>query len=167
MTVAMTFDEIVARHTLGMTAVARRFFRDAHDAADAVQDAFLAAFRFLGKFRDTCSLATWLHRITVNCCLVKLRSRRRRPAESLEAVACDPAALADDDLERNEVVNAVRSGIARLPAAYRKVIELRDLEGLDTAATARRLGANQALVKTRLHRARQALRDLLNPTVAV
>jgi RNA polymerase sigma-70 factor (ECF subfamily) len=163
----MPFEEIVARHTPGMTAIARRFFRDVHDAADAVQDAFLAAFRFIGKFQGHCSLATWLHRITVNCCLANLRGRRRRPAESLDAFACDPADIPIDEVEREDMVSEVRSGIARLPAAYQEVIQLRDLEGHDTATTAARLGASEAVVKTRLHRARHALRELLEPSVAV
>src|SRR5262249_37886439 len=77
-------EALVRRHAGRLLAGARRCLTGEADAADAVQDAFLSAFRALDSFREGASLGTWLHRIVVNACLSKLRSRRRRPETSLE-----------------------------------------------------------------------------------
>jgi RNA polymerase sigma-70 factor (ECF subfamily) len=156
-----------------LLAVTRRILRHEEDARDAVQDAFLAAFRGADRFEGAARLSTWLHRIAVNAALMKLRSRRRRPEESIEdllpqfledghhvrdpAEWCAPEVL----LERREDRERVRAAIDRLPDEYRAVLVLRDLEDLDTSEAARLLGLSEAGVKTRLHRARQALRGLL------
>jgi RNA polymerase sigma-70 factor, ECF subfamily len=146
-----------------MMAVARRFLGDTDDAADAIQDAFISAFRAMGSFEGTSRLGTWLHRITVNACLMKLRGRRRGrlvPLDDSHAPVCRPE---DDCLRRAEVAERVRACIDRLPPAYRTVIRLRDIEGVGTAEAAGRLGTNEGAVKVRLHRARQALKALLGP----
>src|SRR5262245_61828744 len=78
------YEALVRRHAGRLLAVARRFLACQADAADAVQDAFLSAFRALGSFREGSALGTWLHRIVVNACLSKLRARRRRPETSLD-----------------------------------------------------------------------------------
>src|SRR5262245_51333955 len=72
------FEQLVAAHAPRMLAVARRFMRDESDAQDAVQDAFLSAFKAIGAFAGGSALSTWLHSITVRACLMKLRSRRRK-----------------------------------------------------------------------------------------
>jgi RNA polymerase sigma-70 factor, ECF subfamily len=146
-----------------MMGVARRFLGDTDDAADAIQDAFISAFRAMGSFEGTSRLGTWLHRITVNACLMKLRGRRRGrlvPLDDSHAPVCRPE---DDCLSRAEVAERVRACIDRLPPAYRTVIRLRDIEGVGTAEAAGRLGTNEGAVKVRLHRARQALKALLGP----
>lgn len=141
-----------------------------------MQDAFLSAFRSLGSFAGNSRLGTWLHRIVVNHCLMRLRRRSRRPTVPLDdllpafdedgrharpvAPWPDPAS---DPLERAETRARVRECIDRLPDAYRAVFHLRDIEGLDTDEAARLLGTSRGVVKTRLHRARQALRTLLEP----
>jgi RNA polymerase sigma-70 factor (ECF subfamily) len=152
-----------------MTAVARRFLRCDEDCADAVQDAFLLAFRSLERFEGKSSLGTWLHRIIVNTCLLKLRSRSRRRALPIDDLppAADKAAWAGSEdhglsrLTRNETQNMVRACIERLPRHYRTIVLLRDIEELDTTETAQRLGITPGTVKTRLHRARYALRKIL------
>jgi RNA polymerase sigma-70 factor (ECF subfamily) len=154
------YEALFRTHAGAMLAVARRFFGDTDDAADAVQDAFVSAFRGMAAFGGTSRLGTWLHRITVNACLMKVRARKRRPAVRLEEVPdrCDESVLG-----RAELCDRVRAAVERLPEGYRTVIRLRDLDGLDTAAAADRLGTNAAAVKTRLHRARHALKALLEP----
>ena len=151
-------------HAGALTAVARRFFGDTADAVEAVQDAFVSAFRAMSAFEGTAALGTWLHRITVNGCLLKLRGRKRSRLVALEndfpAIACDSA------LSQSETCARVRAGVAQLPEAYRTVIQLRDLEGLSTEETAARLRTNCSAVKTRLHRARRALRTILEPQFA-
>jgi RNA polymerase sigma-70 factor (ECF subfamily) len=138
----------------------------------------LSALRGLSQFDGRASLATWLHRIFVNAALMKLRSRKRRPERSIddflprfladewEHQAIEPAAwiaTAGDEAERGELCRQVRAAIDELPINYRTVLLLRDIEELDTDTTAALLGTSTAVVKTRLHRARRALRELLDP----
>jgi RNA polymerase sigma-70 factor (ECF subfamily) len=167
----------LVRHYGGrLLAVARRFLRSEEDSADAVQDAFLAAFRALPTFEGKSTLGTWLHRIVVNASLAKLRSQARRRAVSLDELlpAFDESghharpvlAWADSPssgLERAETQARVRAGIDHLPEPYRAILLLRDIEGFGTEDTAQQMGLSRAAVKTRLHRARQALRTLLEP----
>lgn len=169
--------EILVRTYGGrLLAAARRILHSEEDAHDALQDAFLSAFRAIGSFQEGARVSTWLHRIVVNAALMKLRTRRRRPEESIEELL--PTYLEDGHREnpgpawkentetllgRQEVRAAVRECIDRLPEAYRTVLLLRDIEELDTEETARLLEVTPNAVKIRLHRARQALRTLLDP----
>jgi len=159
--------------TLGgrMLAVARRFLQDEDLARDAVQDAFLSAFRSIHAFDGDAQLATWLHRIVVNAALMKLRTRRRKPEQSIEpmlpAFAEDGhhagrpvvawTASAEEALLRREARKRVRAAIADLPERYRTVLLLRDIEERSTREAADLLGITENAVKLRLHRARQAL----------
>jgi RNA polymerase sigma-70 factor (ECF subfamily) len=159
-----------------MLATARRFFRCEADAADAVQDALLAAFKAIRRFKGDSQLGTWLHRIVVNSCLMTRRTRDRRPTVSAEcrfdrssdaAHFDEPGRAAvespSDTLSAIELRRQVRQAINRLPALYREVLILRDIEEFDTELTARLLDVSPGVVKTRLHRARRALRSLLEP----
>ena len=121
-------------------------------------------------------LSTWLHRIVVNACLMRLRAKRRRPEETeieslLPVFAEDGhqatpsvpwAENAQTMLEREETRAMVREAIDQLPDAYRIVLLLRDIEEKTTEETAAILGITANAVKIRLHRARQALRTLLD-----
>ena len=169
------FAKLVGRYSSRLLAVTRRLLNQEQDAQDAVQDAFLSAFRGLANFDGNSSLATWLHRIAVNAALMKLRSQRRKPEQPIDGLLPtyyddghrrDPGpawkALASD-AERAETRELVRRCIAQLPDSFRVVLVLRDIEQLDTAAVAEHLGIEAGAVKTRLHRARQALRTLLDP----
>jgi RNA polymerase sigma-70 factor (ECF subfamily) len=171
---ACACETLVRTHARSLLAVTRRILRNEEDARDAVQEAFLSAFRSAGQFEGNARLATWLHRIAVNAALMGMRSRRRRAEQSIEEMlpefledghhVRDPrewTAPADQLLEREEDRHFVRASIDRLPNEYRVVLVLRDIEELDTEETARALDMTVAAVKTRLHRARQALRGLL------
>lgn len=161
------YETAFCTHSGAMQAVARRYLGDTSEAADAAQDAFVSALRGMPGFTGTSRLGTWLHRVTANACLMRLRARRRcrtvpleestlagrRPPDRGEHPACG--------LARAETIARVRACVDRLPATYRDVIRLRDLEEFDTDETAARLGTNPGVVKTRLHRARHALRTLL------
>jgi RNA polymerase sigma-70 factor (ECF subfamily) len=168
--------ELVRKFGGRMLAVARRFLRCEADCADAVQDAFLAAFRNLDKFEGNSSLGTWLHRIVVNACLTKLRAQSRSRAVPIDDLLpafdetghhAQPVRSWGEEtlsqLTREETRIQVRACIDRLPEPYRTVLLLRDLEEFDTDQTAEQLGITVGAVKTRLHRARQALRTLLEP----
>jgi RNA polymerase sigma-70 factor (ECF subfamily) len=173
------FDELVRQSGGQMMAVARRMLRSEEDARDAVQEAFLNAFKALPEFDGRSRLATWLHRITVNCCLMRLRRRQRKPERSIEDML--PQFVEDghqrtpsrnwnrdrtDGIEGRELRELVRAKIDLLPDQYRVVLMLRDIEELSTEEVGEVLGMSAAAVKTRLHRARQALRGLLDPYFA-
>ncbi len=170
------FEELVRLAGPRLLAVARRMLDREEDAQDAVQEAFLSAFRSLDRFDERSRLTTWLHRIVVNACLMRLRAQRRRPERSIEDLL--PEFLPDGHqknpsrswkpaesagIERDEVRALVRDKIEELPEPYRMILILRDIEELDTDETAAVLAISPAAVKTRLHRARQALRALLDP----
>jgi RNA polymerase sigma-70 factor (ECF subfamily) len=160
-----------------LLAVARRYLRCEEDARDAVQDALCSAFRSMASFQGGSCLATWLHRIVVNACLMKLRARSHRPEESIEHLlpsfdetghSRTPyeswAPEAERALLSKETRETVRAAIGSLPDSYRTVLLLRDIEDLDTDEVAALLGTTPNAVKVRLHRARQALRTLLAPS---
>ncbi len=159
-----------------LLAVARRMLRDEEDARDCVQEAFLQAFRSIDKFEARASLGTWLHRIVVNAALMKIRARERRPEEAIEELLpqfdadglrlepeAELAVSLETQLASAETGAAVRRAIDRLPAGYRNLLLLRDIEGYDTEEAAALLGLTRGAVKTRLHRARAALKTLLEP----
>jgi len=170
------FELVVRTYSGRLLAVTRRILGNDEDARDAVQDAFLSAFRSLDRFEGGSLLSTWLHRIAVNAALMRLRTRRRKPEESIEHLLpvykddghhqerfsswTEPA---DVSMTRAENRALVRRCIDALPDTYRTVLVLRDIEELDTEETARALGISGNAVKIRLHRARQALRTLLAP----
>ncbi len=173
---ADAFERLVRDNSGRMLVVARRYLRNEDDAQDALQEAFLSAFKAIGRFEGGSQLSTWLHRIVVNACLMKLRTRRRKPEESIEDQLPDfledghlaeptPGwrARADDLLESGENRRLVRERIEGLPEGHRTVLLLRDIEGFDTERTAQELGISAGAVKTRLHRARLALREQLEP----
>lgn len=174
------FEELVRRFGPRLLTVARRYFPCEHDAADALQDAFVSAFQAIRHFAGKSQLSTWLQRIVINACLMKLRARSRRPAVSIDELlpsfddtghhaapvsAWSPRPL--DELLDDELRSHVRRAIDQLPEIFRTVLVLRDLDGLDTDAAARELHVTPATIKTRLHRARQALRTLLEPALTL
>jgi RNA polymerase sigma-70 factor (ECF subfamily) len=170
------FELVVRTYSGRLLAVTRRILCNDEDARDVVQDALLSAFRSLERFQGGSLLSTWLHRIAVNAALMKLRTRRRKPEESIEnllpvfkddghhqetfASWTEPVDVA---MTRAENRALVRQCIEQLPDSHRTVLVLRDIEELDTEDTARALGISGNAVKIRLHRARQALRTLLAP----
>lgn len=173
------FETLVRTHGGRLLATARRMLRNEEDARDAVQEAYVSAFRGLDGFGGGAQVSTWLHRILINACLMRLRTRRRKAEEPIDPllprfledghhVAHPPAwaETAEVLLERQEEIDFVRAGIERLPESYRTVLVLRDVEELDTEEAARALGLTTAAVKVRLHRARQALRAMLEPRYA-
>ena len=169
------FETLVRTYGGRMLAVVKRFFTDSNDAQDALQDAFLSAFKGLPMFDGRSQLGTWLHRIVVNSSLMKLRTRRRYPEQSIDDLL--PEFLEDghraspsprwknslSEMDKAETREAIRNQIAKLPESYRTVLLLRDIEEYDTETVARMLEMTESAVKVRLHRARQALRTLLDP----
>lgn len=174
----LAYEQLVREHGPRLLAVARRFVGSEADSHDILQEAFLSAFRSIGQFSGESQLGTWLHRITVNAALMKLRGQRRRPERAIADLlpkfiedghrigpghAWPDLLTHDAELQQRETRELVRRCIAELPESYRTVLLLRDIEERSTEETADLLQISSANVKTRLHRARQALRELLNP----
>jgi len=166
------YETLVRVHGGRLLSVARRFLPNNEDAQDAAQEAFIKAFRAIGTFEERAQLHTWLHRILVNTALMKIRSRKRRPEESIDDLlptfqadghqTTESRDWSDAIFERKETAAMVRLAIAQLPDLYRVVLTLRDIEERDTIETAAAIGTTTTVVKVRLHRARQALRTLLD-----
>lgn len=170
------FAEMVEQHAPALLAVTRRILHDEEEARDAVQETFVSAFRSIGEFQFESRLSTWLHRIAVNCALMKLRVRERRrehdvdqllPAFLADGHPQQPASMwsetAEDILQREQARALVRECIERLPEPYRVVLVLRDIEQLPADVVATKLQISRDTLKVKLHRARQALRTLLDP----
>lgn len=149
--------------------------RDAADADDVLQDTFVSMVRALRTFRADSSLSTWLYTIARHACLKKRRRRAAAPrsVESLDALGphvreglASTSANPEQLAATNEIGSSLRAAIGALDAAQREVLVLRDVEGLTAADTAQVLGLTVAAVKSRLHRARIAVREALAPMLS-
>lgn len=174
------YETLVTVYGPRMLAVARRYLHDESDAQDALQDAFISVFKHIDRFAGQSALGTWLHTIVVRSALMKLRTYRSQQKASIEELlpkfegnfdhrldARGPwKGSAESTAESDEIRALVRKGIDQLPEIYRVVVLLRDIEGLDTEETANLLGLTANVIKTRLHRARQALREILDPRLS-
>jgi RNA polymerase sigma-70 factor (ECF subfamily) len=148
------FDELLGRHRQRMWAVALRTLRDPEDAADAVQDASLSAFRGAAGFRGQARVSTWLHRIVVNACLDRVRRQSVRATAPLaEEAAADPR----DVLSERETSVVVQHALAALPEEQRAAIVLVDLTGFSVHDAAEVLQVPEGTVKSRCFRARARL----------
>ena len=176
----VAYERVIRAHAPRMLAVARRLLRNNEDAHDAVQEAFVSAWKGLATYREGAPLGSWLHRIVVNAALMRLRARSCRkevaiadllPKFTDDGHQIEPQGAwrdtADAATMTNEERHLVQEAIARLPDNYRTVLLLRDIDGLDTEQTAVLLHVSGNAVKIRLHRARQALRALLEPHFVV
>jgi len=172
------FETMVRQYGGLMLATARRLLGNEHDANDAVQQAFISVFKSIAAFNGEARLSTWLHRIVVNAALAQMRYRRRRPELPIDDLLprfdeegrwiADVAQhtearenLLENLTDERESQEMVRRFIDRLPAPYRSVLVLRDIEEFDTAEVAELLAVTPNAVKIRLHRARQALKTLI------
>lgn len=164
------FNQIVRLYETRVYNLCYRMLGDADAAADATQDAFIAAFRNVRNFRGGVFKA-WLLRIATNACYDVLRARKRRPAVSLDSTdneddntrteAPDPGESLDDMVVRQELSAAIQQGLAELPEDQRIVIILSDIQGLAYEEIAQITGVQLGTVKSRLSRARAKLRDIL------
>jgi len=165
------FNELIRRYQDRLYSVAYRIMGDHDSAADAVQEALIAAFRGIRNFRGGSFLA-WLLRIVTNACYDELRRRRRRPQASLEALfVVDQGPEAEQMLppvegpefyaERRELADLIHRAIQSLPADQRAVLVLADVEGYSYEEIAEILRVPLGTVKSRLSRARMRVRDFL------
>jgi RNA polymerase sigma-70 factor (ECF subfamily) len=168
------FEFVMRRHNGALFRTARAILRDDADAEDALQDAYLAAFRHLGEFRGDARLSTWLTRIVINQALGRLRARRRdNVVELREGVPEDDAAAREEAMDEGHTgspeADAMRSQLRRLlerkidalPLAFRTAFVLREVEELTIEEAAECLAIPAATVRTRVFRARALLRASL------
>ncbi len=171
------FDGLVRKYQDRILTTIRRIVGHREDARDLAQEVFLRAFSRLATFRDGARFSTWLYAIALNQARSELRrrkARKNRPPVSLDARGRDgertpePADAADppgEELGRRELHRLALRAIERLPAAAREVVVLRDMQGLSYEEIAEITGVPVGTVRSRLHRAREALRRELSPLV--
>lgn len=167
--------ECIERHAPGVYGLALRLMKNEADAEDVMQETFLSAFQAVGDFEGRASLKTWLYRIAYNTAMMRHRGRAKAPRDSvedrLEAAAdgtplprqfYDWCCLPESTYEGEEVRAELEQAIRDLPDTLRGVFLLRELEELSTKETAEILNVSTDVVKTRLRRARLALREQLS-----
>jgi len=166
---AAAYEILMRRYNQRVYRAVRAILGDDADVEDAMQEAYIAAYRHLDDFAGRARFSTWLIRIAVNQALDRLRRAGRSlpfdplAGEALERAA-GVAALGDDPEQRagdRELGRLLERAIEALPAAFRAAYVLRELEGMETAEAAQSLGIEEATLKTRVHRARQRLREAL------
>ncbi|MGW4566097.1 RNA polymerase sigma factor SigM [Streptomyces sp. NPDC004561] len=160
------FGEIVRRHRDRLWAVALRTLGDREEAADAVQDALVSAYRAAHTFRGQSAVTTWLHRITVNACLDRARkaaSRKTAPVDDTERLEqlLEPHESASAPAERNDVHRQLLEALGTLPQEQRAALVLVDMQGYPVAEAARILDVPTGTVKSRCARGRARLLPLL------
>jgi len=173
------FSVLVERHSKKMLNIAYRMLGDYDEACDVTQEAFLAAFRAIGKFKEEAKFSTWLHRIVVNYTKNRLKQRQnlsRHEGASLDETAdgqggC-PVCLAasneghpGEQLERRELKAQVQKCISTLEGDYREVLVMRDIQGFSYEEIRDVLRIPDGTVKSRLSRARMAMKDCLKKVI--
>jgi RNA polymerase sigma-70 factor (ECF subfamily) len=167
------FEELVRRYDRNVFRIANHITHNAEDAEDVVQEAFLKAYQNLNRFQEQSKFYTWLVRIAVNEALMKLRRRRSDKTVSMDQdIETEedtiPREIADwspnpeQQFKQEELKEILQKTIQGLPAGFRTVFVLRDVEGLSTEETAEALDLSIPAVKSRLLRARLQLRERLN-----
>ncbi len=165
------FAELVIRHQINCSKLALSILRDRSDAEDEVQNACWKAFEHIGQFQQDSKFSTWLTRIVVNQCLMRLRRARRARFLYIDGVAIgdehatvelrDITMSPENELGQREVATVLEREISRIPPLLRKVFVLRDVQELPMQDVADRLGISVAAAKSRLLRARLELRQRL------
>jgi RNA polymerase sigma-70 factor, ECF subfamily len=170
------FEQLLDRYEDKIFRLAYRFVRNETEAKEILQDTFLSIWRKLDTFKGDAQFSSWLYRVATNAALMRLRAQRRHPEVSTEELPIDYldkygqlppsgenwAKRPDDDLQSQELRRHIQEAVDGLPEIYQTVFLLRDIEGLSTEETAEVLEISVPTVKTRLHRARIALRDAIS-----
>ncbi len=165
-----SFNQLVLSYQSMVYNFAYRILGDRHAAADATQDAFISAFKAIGKFRGG-SFKAWLLRIVTNACYNQLRRKQRQPSTSLDALLVlepaptqsltDPGESPEEYTVRQELSKAIQIGIGNMPPEQRITLVLADVQGFSYQEIAGVTGVSLGTVKSRLSRARNKLRDFL------
>ncbi len=162
---SQAFSELFRRHSDRLWAVALRTCRDQEDAADALQEAMISAFRRAESFRGDAKVTTWLHRIVVNACLDRLRARKSKPTVPLPETEPDLGTRdARDHIDEHVTRMTVLEALDRLPEEQRLALTLVDLQGCSVEEASKILNVPDGTVKSRCFRGRSRMHELLrNP----
>lgn len=172
-------EQIVREHIGWMLPLAKRTLGGYQDVAeDVVQDAFISAFRSLDSLKDRDSIKPWFRRITINAALMKLRQNKRLAEQSIDEFLPEFDQLdcrvedrwsylaSLEDVQENQLrLDMLDKAFSSIPESYRIVLQLRDIEGYDTAEVANMLDMSESNVKVRLHRARSVLKKIIEPVL--
>ena len=169
------FEALVSRYEGKVYRLSMRMLRNQEDAEDALQETFLQVYRGLNGFEGRSTFSTWLFRLATNVCLMKIRHRETEPANLLPLEEYLPRHeegehpqirdwpdKPEEMLLNKESREKMLEALGKLPAEYRAVFILRDIEGFSNAEAGEALGISVAAVKSRLHRARLTLRGMLS-----
>jgi RNA polymerase sigma-70 factor, ECF subfamily len=169
-------DALLTRHQRRVYRFGLQMCRDPEDAKDVLQETLLAVARTVKDFRGAASVSTWLYTIARSFCIKKRRRSKYAPVEEISLDArepgeearqvVDPARLPDESLAGRQIEAALETAIHALEPMYREVLVLRDVEGLSAPDVAEVMGLSVEAVKSRLHRARVAVREALAPLLA-
>lgn len=161
----VAFEEIYQRHHRRVYSICLRMLQNAYEAEDLTQDVFIQLYRKIGSFRGDSAFTTWLHRMTVNQVLMHFRKRNVKYEKvTEEGETPDQIVTGTADPEKMRVVDkiALENAIDQLPAGYKNVFLLHDVEGFEHEEVARILGCSVGTSKSQLHKARLKLRKLLH-----
>lgn len=173
------YETLVRRFGPTVLSIAKRYLRSDAEAADCFQDIFFAVFESIDKFEQRSSISTWIRGIATNQCLMRIRTRGRRREDSIEHLlpvfdsdgnrinssASAQECAIGDAIDSSQTKYVVRGKINELPDSYRLMLLLRDIDGYSTKEAAAIQGITVTAAKTRLHRARSALKSLLEPVM--
>ncbi len=168
----LAFEELVSRYQAKAYNLAMRFVRSQQDAEEVLQDVFTTLYRKADSFQGKSAFSSWLYRIVVNCAYMKIRKRKQEQAvavEDLTALPHTPSVTeyrerSDLAAMNGELRESLERAISELPSQYRSVFILRDVDGLSNQEVGEILNLSLPAVKSRLHRSRIMLREVLKET---
>lgn len=162
------FEELIRQYEKKVYTLCFRMCGNSEDAEEAAQDAFLALWRGIDRFRQESSLSTWIYRLATNACIDTLRRRKKQSGsvslddEELFVDAVDTSPQPQETVEHRETQKLLQEGLSALPEEYRKVLILREIEGLSYTEIAESASITLGTVKSRISRGRSLLRNFLS-----
>lgn len=162
------FEELIRQYEKKVYTLCFRMCGNSEDAEEAAQDAFLALWRGIDRFRQESSLSTWIYRLATNTCIDTLRRRKKQSGsvslddEELFVDAVDTSPQPQETVEHHEAQKLLQEGLSALPEEYRKVLILREIEGLSYTEIAESASIELGTVKSRISRGRSLLRNFLS-----
>lgn len=164
----VAFEELIRQYEKKVYTLCFRMCGNSEDAEEAAQDAFLALWRGIDRFRQESSLSTWIYRLATNACIDTLRRRKKQSGsvslddEELFVDAVDTSPQPQETVEHRETQKLLQEGLSALPEEYRKVLILREIEGLSYTEIAESASIELGTVKSRISRGRSLLRNFLS-----
>lgn len=162
------FEELIRQYEKKVYTLCFRMCGNSEDAEEAAQDTFLALWRGIDRFRQESSLSTWIYRLATNACIDTLRRRKKQSGsvslddEELFVDAVDTSPQPQETVEHRETQKLLQEGLSALPEEYRKVLILREIEGLSYTEIAESASIELGTVKSRISRGRSLLRNFLS-----